>query len=111
MLTYKRGDTIALVAPLLLNKAPQPATGWQGFGVMCLVGVVDAPQIVLNFTWVQTDPAGIARVYLDSTNVPEGIYEIEVGLKRMSDGFTITSQTERIEIKKRLGTVPEFGNT
>lgn len=106
MLTYKRGDTIALVAPLLLNKVPQPATGWTGFGVMSLVGAADAPKIALNFTWVQTSPSGIARLYLDSTNVPEGIYEIESGMKRVSDGFLMTSQTERIEIKKRVGPAP-----
>jgi hypothetical protein len=106
MLTYKRGDTIALVAPLLLNKVPQPATGWTGFGVMKLVGIADAPEIALNFTWVQTAPGGIARLYLESTNVAEGIYEIESGLRRASDGFLMTSQTERIEIKKRVGDVP-----
>jgi hypothetical protein len=106
MLTYKRGDTIALVAPLLLNKVPQPATGWQGFGHMALVGVDGAPVIPFAFTWVQTAPAGIARFFLDTTAVPEGLYETEVGLKRVSDGFVLTSQTERIEIKKRVGPVP-----
>ena len=105
MLTYKRGDTIALVAPLLLNKVPQPATGWQGFGHMRLVGVDNAPLVSFAFTWVQTAPAGIARFFLDTTAVPEGQYETEVGLKR-TDGFVLTSQTERIEIKKRVGPVP-----
>jgi hypothetical protein len=106
MLTYKRGDTIALVAPLLLNKAPQPATGWQGFGHMALVGVDDAPVIPFSFTWVQAVPAGIARFFLDTSAVPEGQYETEVGLKRTSDGFVLTSQTERITITKRVGPVP-----
>ena len=106
MLTYKRGDTIALVAPLLLNKVPQPATGWVGFGHMKLVGAVDAPVIPFAFTWVQTAPAGIARFFLDTAAVPEGQYETEVGLKRTADGFVLTSQTERITITKRVGPVP-----
>ena len=106
MLTYKRGDTIALVAPLLLNKVPQPATGWQGFGHMRLVDVADAPLVPFAFNWVQTAPAGIARFFLDTTAVPEGQYATEVGLKRTSDGFVLTSQTERITITKRVGPVP-----
>ncbi|MDO8771934.1 MAG: hypothetical protein Q7K57_25115 [Burkholderiaceae bacterium] len=106
MLTYKRGDTIALVAPLLLNKVAQPGTGWSGFGHMRLLGTDDAPLVSFAFSWVQTAPAGIARFYLDTTAVPEGQYETEVALRRDSDGFTLTSQTERINIIKRVGALP-----
>lgn len=104
MLTYKRGDTIALAGTATPTGQAQSMAGWSVVAVLKPVG---GEPVEMTCSWAQVE-AGVLRISLESEQarglVP-GAYEIEVSLRR-GDGFVLTTQTAQVRIIERITALP-----
>lgn len=100
MLTYKRGDTIALAGTATPTGQAQSMAGWSVVAVLKPVG---GQVVEMTCAWAQVE-VGVLRISLESEQtrtLAAGPYEIEVSLQR-NDGFVLTTQTAQVRITERM---------
>lgn len=109
LLRYKPGDTIELLGPLNGPSGPVgDAAEWQGWtATACLTATGGfTPALVLACSW----PApGVLRLFASgeaTQHTTPGTYDLDVILRRDSDGYTLSTPAHPLEIVARRTPLP-----